>query len=84
MCENRTIKEVASESRAGFWHRPQVARLGLVVLVFGLLLWARFILVTGHPRTAVADPPAAQAHVASAASNAAHPHPARAAADAKP
>lgn len=27
-----------------------------VVLAFGLLLWARFILVTGHPRTAIADP----------------------------
>jgi len=30
---------------------------GVAVLVFGLLLWARFLLVTGHPRTAVADPP---------------------------
>lgn len=29
---------------------------GLMVLVFALLLWARFLLVTGHPRTAVADP----------------------------
>lgn len=26
------------------------------ILAFGLLLWARFIIVTGHPRTAVADP----------------------------
>jgi hypothetical protein len=26
------------------------------MLFFGLLLWARFILVTGHPRTAVAEP----------------------------
>ena len=24
------------------------------VLAFGLLLWARFLLVTGHPRTAIA------------------------------
>ncbi len=28
------------------------------VLAFGLLLWARFLLVTGHPRTAIAEPPA--------------------------
>jgi hypothetical protein len=28
------------------------------VLAFGLLLWARFLLVTGHPRTAIADPSA--------------------------
>lgn len=27
-----------------------------VMLAFGLLLWARFILVTGHPRTAIAEP----------------------------
>ncbi len=30
----------------------------LAVLAFGLLLWARFLLVTGHPRTAIAEPPA--------------------------
>jgi hypothetical protein len=29
------------------------------VLAFGLLLWARFLLVTGHPRTAIAEPPVA-------------------------
>ncbi|HVU63785.1 MAG TPA: hypothetical protein VHC70_07405 [Phycisphaerales bacterium] len=29
----------------------------LAVLAFGLLLWARFLLVTGHPRTAIAEPP---------------------------
>lgn len=33
------------------------AVLGLS-LFFGLLLWARLILVTGHPRTASADPAA--------------------------
>jgi hypothetical protein len=27
-----------------------------VVLVLGLLLWSKLILVTGFPRTAVADP----------------------------
>ncbi len=26
------------------------------MIAFGLLLWARFLLVTGHPRTAIADP----------------------------
>jgi hypothetical protein len=31
---------------------------GVAMLAFGLLLWARFILVSGHPRTAIADPPA--------------------------
>ena len=31
-----------------------------VILAFGLLLWARFIIVTGHPRTAVAEPRPAQ------------------------
>jgi hypothetical protein len=30
------------------------------VLAFGLLLWARFLLVTGHPRTAIAEPPVAR------------------------
>lgn len=34
--------------------------LGCVIVAFGLLLWARFILVTGHPRTAIATPPAQQ------------------------
>lgn len=32
---------------------------GVLVLAFGLLLWARFLLVTSHPRTAYADPAAA-------------------------
>jgi len=31
--------------------------IGLVLVAFGLLFWARFLLVTGHPRTAIADPP---------------------------
>lgn len=33
---------------------------GAVVLAFGLLLWARLLLVTGHPKTAVAEPPRAE------------------------
>lgn len=36
--------------------RSRVVALGAVVVVFGLLLWAKLLLVTGHPRTALADP----------------------------
>ena len=32
----------------------------LVACCFGLLLWARLILVTSHPRTAIAEPAAQQ------------------------
>lgn len=32
------------------------ASLGVVLL--GILIWARLILITGHPRTAIADPEA--------------------------
>ena len=32
---------------------------GVAVVAMGLLLWARFLLVTGHPRTAIANPPVA-------------------------
>lgn len=34
----------------------KVTGFSCVILAFGLLLWARFIIVTGHPRTAVAEP----------------------------
>ena len=34
---------------------------GVLILAFGLLLWARFLLVTSHPRTAYAEPAAAAA-----------------------
>lgn len=55
--------------------KSRLTHLGLLVLVFGLLLWARFLLVTGHPRTALADP--AESHglavPASATATAAHP-----------
>lgn len=36
--------------------RPQTMALLAVAVVFGLLLWAKLLLVTGHPRTALADP----------------------------
>jgi len=38
--------------------------LALALIAFGLLLWARFLLVTGHPRTAIAQPPEASQTVA--------------------
>lgn len=44
----------SSRGRCG-WPRPSF--FTLAVLAFGLLLWARFLLVTGHPRTAIAEPP---------------------------
>ncbi len=36
--------------------RLKVSVFACALLAFGLLLWARFLLVTGHPRTAIADP----------------------------
>lgn len=36
--------------------RPQTVALLAIAVVFGLLLWAKLLLVTGHPRTALADP----------------------------
>lgn len=36
--------------------RLKVSVFACAVLAMGLLLWARFLLVTGHPRTAIADP----------------------------
>lgn len=36
--------------------RLKISVFACAILAFGLLLWARFLLVTGHPRTAIADP----------------------------
>ncbi|HYE01923.1 MAG TPA: hypothetical protein VD963_01680 [Phycisphaerales bacterium] len=33
--------------------------LGVLVVALGLLLWAKLVLVTGHPRTAIARPDSA-------------------------
>lgn len=38
----------------------RITAFGLAVLALGLLLWVRFLIVTDHPRTAIAHP-AAQA-----------------------
>jgi hypothetical protein len=40
----------------------------LVAVVFGLLLWAKLLLVTNHPRTAIADPAPAPPSAAEAPS----------------
>ncbi len=45
-------------SHAGWFARRRLT-IGFAtaaVLAFGLLLWARLVLVTGHPRTATAEP----------------------------
>jgi hypothetical protein len=34
----------------------RISLFACVLMAFGLLLWARLILVTGTPRTAIADP----------------------------
>lgn len=35
---------------------PRTAAAATIAVVFGLLLWAKLVLVTGHPRTAIAEP----------------------------
>lgn len=47
--------------------KRQYTVFSIACMAFGLLLWARFILVTGHPRTATARPEAAQQAGTSAA-----------------
>ena len=47
--------DAGAEARAKML-RPQTVALLAVAVVFGLLLWAKLLLVTGHPRTALADP----------------------------
>lgn len=37
--------------------KRQFTVMSVAFMCLGLLLWARFILVTGHPRTATASPP---------------------------
>lgn len=55
---NTPARSVPKRARA---LRPSM--FACVMLAFGLLLWARFILVTGHPRTAIAEPVAAKAQL---------------------
>jgi len=52
-------KQPQNRSATTFFGRPLPARLlGAVgvALILGLLLWAKLILVTGYPRTAIATP----------------------------
>ena len=42
---------------AGNSVRLKVTAFGVVLGAIGLLLWARFLIVTNHPRTAIAEPP---------------------------
>lgn len=69
------------QTRPAFF-RSRSHRLGglVVAIVFGLLLWAKLLLVTNHPRTAIADPepppaPTAPATPAAPAAPAAAPNP---------
>jgi hypothetical protein len=41
---------------APLWLRQQFTCFGIACVCLGLLLWARLILVTGHPRQAIATP----------------------------
>lgn len=46
-------------SAASLSPRASARRLsffGVAVAAFAMLLWARLLLVTGHPRTAIAEP----------------------------
>jgi hypothetical protein len=59
--------------------RTPITVFSLVVMAFGLLLWARLVLVTGHPRVATAEPrPAAPTEAAERASDASGRVPAKA------
>ena len=51
----------------------RLTAFGLAVVVLGLLLWARFLLVTGHPRTAIAKPEASAPQAATQAPAASEP-----------
>lgn len=55
---NQSEQPSAPVSKAGERRplQPGTMTLLAIAIVFGLLLWAKLILVTGHPRTALADP----------------------------
>lgn len=53
-----------STRRRPRWLSLRVTAFGLTACALGLLLWSRLILVTNHPRTAIAEPaPAGVEHV---------------------
>ena len=56
MHETGTQEE--AQKAAGPFDRLDLRRMGIyatIVLGFGLLLWAKLLLVTDHPRSAIAD-----------------------------
>ena len=58
MLKTRSRRHGSDASRCA---RPglRFTTFGVLMLAFGLVLWARFLLVTSHPRTAYAEPAAA-------------------------
>lgn len=52
--DRSTVDLPVARARSGT--RLRVSAFGVTVAAVAMLLWARLILVTGHPRTAVADP----------------------------
>jgi hypothetical protein len=57
---------MSQKSQRGTSRRGRHGATLLIAAVFGLLLWARLLLVTNHPRTAIADPPVTPAAPATA------------------
>ncbi len=41
-----------------YFSRRRTGYFGAAMVAMGLLLWARFLLITGHPKTAMATPEA--------------------------
>lgn len=50
--------EQTGQRRSCHWGGLRVTAFGLAACALGLLLWSRLILVTNHPRTAIAQPEA--------------------------
>jgi hypothetical protein len=48
--------EPTPRATAGRQRGLRFTTFGLAVAALGLLLWARFLIVTNHPRTAIAEP----------------------------
>jgi hypothetical protein len=50
-----------------YFSRRRTGYFGAAVVAMGLLLWARFLLITGHPKTAMATPESPSGTASSAA-----------------